>query len=299
MKIEHLREFLTLAEILSFSAAAEQLSMSQPVLSTHIKSIERELGFSLFDRTRQSVSLSKMGAAILPEIREAVNHYDRALALAAQGGVQRSSAISIGYLYNAFRAMLPPIARRFSNENPETELVMRSFGYKDVTDALLGDVIDIAFTIDVDRSLHKTCNMLMIREDPICCVVRRDDPLAAYDEVSLYDLQDESFILPHAEYSGAFARYHDAIFLRAGFKPHVSVLYQDSDTRNLAVEAGEGVGLIGRHFQPYLSSHLKFIRIAEPYCKYDLVALWKKSNQNTGVVKLVKLIDEELHLTGF
>ena len=296
MKIEHLREFLALAEILSFSAAAEQLGTSQPVLSTHIKSIERELGFALFDRTRQSVSLSAMGEAVLPEIREAVSHYDRALALAAEGDAKRLTAISIGYLYNAFRAMLPPIARQFSNENPETELVMRSYGYKDVTDALVHDAIDVAFTIDADRSLYKTCNVLKIREDPICCVVRRDDPLAAYDEVSLYDLHNESFILPHADYSGAFARYHDAIFLRAGFRPHVSVLYRDSDTRNLAVEAGEGVGLIGRHFQPYLNGDLKFIRISESYCKYDLVALWKKSNENTGVGKLIALIAEELRL---
>ena len=294
MKIEYIREYLTLAEVLNFSATAERLHMSQPVLSAHIKAMEEELGFALFDRNRQRVALSEMGEALLPELTQVASHYDRALLLAMQRTHEQASQLNVGYLYNAYRTLLPPLTRRFGNEFPDTKLTLRSFGYKGVTDALVHDAVDVAFSLDVDETLHETCEVLKIREDPLCCVVRRDDPLAANSQVSLADLRDESFILPDADYSSAFMHYHEALFLKAGYRPRVAALYSDPNTRNLAVEAGEGIGLIGLHFQPFLDADLKFIPIVEPYCKYDLVALWKKSNPNASIGNLVELLRNAL-----
>lgn len=292
MKVEYLREFLALAQTLNYSIAANRLGISQPVLSTHIKALESELGFLLFDRNRHTVALTEIGKGFLPEVAEALEKLDHALATAAQLQASQSSRLAVGYLYNAYRDVLPPAASEFSNRHPEVNFRMHSFGYKGVTDALYQGVIDLAFTVDVDEGLRSVCNLVKLYTDPLCCVVRRDDPLAAYDEVSLRDLSGESFILPHPSDSGSLAGFYDEIFKKAGFKPHVSMQYHEIDTRYLAIEAGEGIALVGKHFQHSMSDDLKFIAVAEDYCSYDFVALWRKTSCNANVEVFLDIIKD-------
>lgn len=292
MKIEHLREYIALAQTLNFSIAAKRLHISQPVLSTHIKSLEAELGFPLFIRDKHSVALSDLGKGLLPEMEEVVERYDRALTVAERLRASLSSKLSVGYLYNAYRDVLPMAAGEFSNRYPDVELRMHSFGYKGVTDALYQGSIDLAFSIDVDEGLHDLCNVMLLGVDPLCCVVRRDDPLAAYDVLSLRELDGESFILPHPGDSGALARFYDTLFEKAGFSPRASMQYHEIDTRYLAIEAGEGIALVGGHFRRAMSDDLKFIPLAEEYCAYDFVALWPKANQNDNVERFLNMVKE-------
>lgn len=60
--INFFREFAVLARTGSYSEAAEQLFLSQPSLSKHIKSAELELGQPLFRRTTRRIELTPFGA---------------------------------------------------------------------------------------------------------------------------------------------------------------------------------------------------------------------------------------------
>jgi DNA-binding transcriptional LysR family regulator len=50
MKIETLNEFVVFAKHMNFSSAARELYCSQPGLSNHIMTLEKELGFALINR---------------------------------------------------------------------------------------------------------------------------------------------------------------------------------------------------------------------------------------------------------
>ena len=290
MKIEYLAECLVLAQTLNFSAAAKRIGISQPVLSAHVKSLEKELGFALFARDKHNVSLTEMGNGLLSDMTQVVQRYDHMMKSADKLQTKLSASLSVGYLYNAFRELMRDVAGAFANSHPGIDFQMRSLGIKAVTDALTQGLIDIAFTIDVDPALHDSCHVFKLGEDPLCCVVRKDDPLARYDELKLADLRDESFILPHPADSGNFARFYDELFVRAGFEPHAAMRYRDIDTRYLAIEAGEGIALVGKHFERAMDDDVKFIPLAEDYCKYDFVALWLKANPNANIGKLLDLL---------
>lgn len=62
MNIEHLIEFTHLAEVGNFMIASDDMNISQSSLSKHIKSLEKELGISLFLRTTRRVNLTEDGS---------------------------------------------------------------------------------------------------------------------------------------------------------------------------------------------------------------------------------------------
>ena len=66
MDVERCKEFVVLAQTRNFLEASNQLFISQSSLSKHIKSLEKELGVTLLDRSTRKVELSSIGRVFLP-----------------------------------------------------------------------------------------------------------------------------------------------------------------------------------------------------------------------------------------
>ncbi|WUR94347.1 LysR family transcriptional regulator [Streptomyces sp. NBC_01262] len=96
MELRQLRYFVAVAEELNFGRAAERLLIAGPSLSQQIKALERDLGVSLFDRDRRSVSLTPAGAALLPHTRALLERADDLQHRAAR--LSGSEPVRLGYV---------------------------------------------------------------------------------------------------------------------------------------------------------------------------------------------------------
>lgn len=81
MRIETLQEFVVLANMLNFSKAAKTLHLAQPTLSSHISSLENELGFSLFTRTNP-LQISEPGLVFLNAVKKSLQTLSEGIEIA-------------------------------------------------------------------------------------------------------------------------------------------------------------------------------------------------------------------------
>ena len=116
--ILRLKSFLYAAEHLNFSEAAKQLHLTQPTISHHIKTLEREYGVQLFERADARIRLTEAGRLLLPRARKFV--YDsielQGIMQAMQEGI--AGTLRIACSTTAGKYILPQLAARFSHRYP-------------------------------------------------------------------------------------------------------------------------------------------------------------------------------------
>ncbi len=97
MNMNQLECFVSLASTLNFMQTAEELGLTQPAVSKQIKSMEEELGASLFNRTSRSVALSPIGQQFLPEARDMLKIFYHSKDWISSYYTAERNALKIGY----------------------------------------------------------------------------------------------------------------------------------------------------------------------------------------------------------
>jgi len=290
MQISLLREFIALANNLNFSITAQQLYITQPVLSKHISMLEDHLGAKLFDRSSQSVSLTEIGKQFLQDAVDIVKRYDDAVnkvSLAIKG---MENELKVGYLDAAVRSLLVLTVKQFSNNFPNVELKLLPYEYGDLLTALQQGDIDIQLTLNFDRTIKHWCNVYKICKDYLCVVVPDKHPFADMDSINLKSLDSEPFIMPINKQFPGYVTFIKKLLASSGVEPVISGHYSHIDTLLLLVEAGQGITILPQHLKAYASSKTPFIPLNGGQCHFDIIAAWQKSNNNSLIPHFVNTL---------
>jgi DNA-binding transcriptional LysR family regulator len=117
-----IQSFLAVAETGSLSAAARQLSRSQPTLGRHIQNLEAALNQRLFERHPRGLQLSQAGTALLPMAREMQTQMYRLSLQAAGQSEDLAGTVRITASVFASHYLLPPILAQIRQAEPGIEL---------------------------------------------------------------------------------------------------------------------------------------------------------------------------------
>jgi DNA-binding transcriptional LysR family regulator len=121
LDLDAVQAFLRIAELGSFTLAAEAMRTTQAAVSLKLKRLEDRLGLRLVERTPRYVQLSAQGAAFLDHARELLEAHDRALAVLA-GGRER---LTIGISDHVAGPELPALIARMNAQDPEMLIEIR------------------------------------------------------------------------------------------------------------------------------------------------------------------------------
>lgn len=116
----HLRTFLTVAQTLSFTAAAQRLGASQSTVSQHVRKLEEAVGRALLERDTHSVTLTADGGAMVGFAREILDSNERAVDYFA--GPTLRGRVRLGVSEDFAHSRLPDILRTFRATHPLVEL---------------------------------------------------------------------------------------------------------------------------------------------------------------------------------
>src|SRR3954464_9948891 len=142
-----LRYFMVLAERLHFGQAAQALHISQPPLSRAIRSLEDELGVTLFTRTRRRVELTAAGARLLEDTRRLVSQLEHTVQeLRAMASGERGR-LRIGFVSLADYGVLPGLLRSYKAARPCVALALREMLSPEQAGALAAGELDFGLLL--------------------------------------------------------------------------------------------------------------------------------------------------------
>lgn len=195
MDTQTLKAFLLVAETGSFSAAAEQLNLTQPAVSKRVATLEQQLDRSLFDRIGRRVSLTEAGTALLPHaklIRQSLIHAEQSVRdLSGEVGGRLSLATS----HHIGLHRLPRVLRDFHGRYPGVKLDIDFMDSEQAYEQVLHGRTELAVITlapEADSSILAT----PVWPDPLDFLVAAEHPLADSARLSLRELSRYPVILP-------------------------------------------------------------------------------------------------------
>lgn len=257
MDVERCHEFVVLAQTRNYLEASEQLFISQSSLSKHIKSLEKELGVTLLNRSTRRVELSAAGRIFLPYARRMAQiDYELVNALTIQEN-DSLHVLSIGTIPVMAPYGITAVLSHFERANKNSRLQLVEGDADKLRDLLRKGRIELAFIRESHADASQATrddelSTVPYADDRLVAVLPKDHPLAARKRIRLGELADEDFLLlPKG--SVMCSLIFDAC-ASEGFTP--SVRYHGSRAENIIdlVSRGMGVSLLMGKPAAYLAS---------------------------------------------
>jgi DNA-binding transcriptional LysR family regulator len=202
MQISQINAFLAVAELQSFSLAAERLHITQPAVSKRIRQLEESMKTTLFDRIGKKSILTPSGTALKPHAERILLELKTYKTGLAQEHDKPSGILSLATSHHVGLHRLPQILRDFKIEYPEVDLDLHFMDSEDACIAIANNELELAIVtlpeIEDDR-----LDLEPIWIDLLQIVLAPDHPLSRVSRIDSDQLLDYPAILPSI---GTFTR---------------------------------------------------------------------------------------------
>jgi DNA-binding transcriptional LysR family regulator len=237
-ELRQLRYFVAVAEEGSLTRAAVRLHIAQQSLSEQMRSLEAQLGATLFERSSRGVTLTDVGAVLLREARPVLAQADRAVEAVRRAARGEQGALRVGFLSSVANHVMPPIVRAFRARHPGIAL--------ETEDVAIGSLVEGLREGRLDAGLSRPplvddLESEIVLREPVAAVLPEGHPLAGRDELTLADLADEPWVLTPRTSWPPWHRKYDEDFARAGYRPRV--VQRGTSPQNLLALVAAGVGV--------------------------------------------------------
>ncbi|MCP4492824.1 MAG: LysR family transcriptional regulator [Gammaproteobacteria bacterium] len=202
MQISQIRAFLAVAELESFSLAAERLHVTQPAVSKRIRQLEDSISTALFDRLGKRSILTPGGKAFLPRAERILQEVKAFKADISHQHDQPSGTLTLGTSHHIGLHRLPPVLRDFKIEYPQVDLDLHFMDSEDACAAIANNELELA-VVTLPEHPDRRLSLEPVWIDILQIVLAPDHPLASQPVLSHEQLLDFPAILPS---NGTFTR---------------------------------------------------------------------------------------------
>lgn len=284
--------FLTVAEYLSFTEAANHLFVAQSSLSRNVSNLEEELGLQLFVRTKKYVRLTPAGAILFEEFAKLEKQTDDAIDRARKAQANLEGLLRIGIIENQrSEHFLPQSISSLRKNLPNLKIDLLRGNFKELREALGKNEIDVSVTVDFDIEEYLDQNVIyqpfLISKGR--CVISKYHPLADQEIIQIADLKNEPLIAISPDVSKGGCQHILELCKMHGFTPPQIHYANSVENLILMVESGLGYSVLDENSAIMASSAVRSIPINDQG-PLSLVAIWHKNNLNPAVPLFVNML---------
>jgi DNA-binding transcriptional LysR family regulator len=275
---------LAVAEQGSFNRAATSLGVRQSVVSRRVRSLEDEIGVSLFERRGNSIHKTFAGSKFLHDTQRIIENLEQVAQSARNAGKGQEGEVRIGVQISLTDDFIREIVQRFQAEHPSVSLRFIDVFENDFQRFIHEREIDILFrTVPTNApSLHQ--QKLWDRQAYV--VLSKEHRLADKCEINWKDIKTEQLI---ARANTASESMVVDNFTQRGWNPQVTTYNLNRDDLFELVSMGLGIMVTGP--APTIMSKYKLILrpLAGQRAKVDFYGLWSDRNDNPAFRRFLSL----------
>jgi len=193
MELHQLRYFVAVADLRSFTRAAERCLVAQPSLSQQIIKLERELGQPLFERLGRTVRLTEAGHALYAQASSVLRSVDEIQERVVAAVAPNRGTVKVGAIPTVAPYLLPSLLKSFVKRYPEAQVAL----HENLTDwtvrgCLEGDLdLGVIASAPTNELLHSE----VLFTEELLLALPLKHPLLKQRRIALKDVVREPFVL--------------------------------------------------------------------------------------------------------
>jgi DNA-binding transcriptional LysR family regulator len=257
----HLETFCRVADLKSFSRAADDLLLTQPTISGHILSLEKSLSLRLFDRTGREARLTKAGEVFLRYASKLLTIRKDLLNALSEFSQGIRGELSLGASTIPGEYLLPKLMGDFREDHPHFTLSLKIADTKEIIQDVLQGHVELGMI--GAKVNHPSLHYERYEEDEIIVVAPSDHPLARKKRAGFEDLLKEPWII-REEGSGTQMAIENALRKKGKSLKEFNVVMEMGSTSSMkeGVKAGLGLAFISERAVEEELNQGRFSRIA-------------------------------------
>ena len=280
METQFLNTFVTVVDQGSMAAAARVLNVTPAAVAQQIRTLERELGATLIARVGRTVSVTEQGSRILERSRELLRSVSDLRSVANDSAV--SGELRLGACPTALAGMLPDVRARMVDAFPQINVFIKPGYSVDLYRAVEAGDLDAAVVLQAPFPLPKTCEWLLLREEPL--IVLAPKSMAGRDPHELLATQP----LIRYDRNQWGGRQADDYLRANDIVPRERFELNALNAIAVMVDRGLGVSLVPDWAQPWPEG-LQLVRIPlpNPAVPRRIGIVWSRSSVRVRLVTVL------------
>ncbi|MBR1222451.1 transcriptional regulator CynR [Bradyrhizobium sp. U87765 SZCCT0131] len=273
MLLRHIRYLKAVADLGSFTRAAQTLHVSQPALSQQIKELELRLGAQLLDRSGRRVRPTDLGRAYLERVGRALRELDEGARALRDVEDLSAGTVRLGITPTVGTYLIGPVSRRFRASYPNIMLSITVSSHEEFEPALMDDKIDLG--IGFADLPSDDIEVIALHEERFVLIVSAKRGGARRSVVSAANVANMPMALLTPTFS--IRRMVDRYFREQGFQANVVVeansvstlidLVRSTDLATILPENVAGPGLSTVKIKPgFEPRRAALLRRRNAYC---------------------------------
>jgi LysR family transcriptional regulator, transcriptional activator of the cysJI operon len=242
MDFRQIEAFVFVVKHKSFSKAADAVYLTQPTISAHISSLEKELGIKLVDRSGKDIEPTEAGRLFYEHAANLMNIRDNAIFSLSRYNNSVKGKIEIAASTVPSQIILPRLMKSFFPEYQDISFSITQMDSEEVTTAVLEKKYEIGIVGTKYQGSKLCCNKLA--DDKLVLITPNNNKYAAInsDKISFNTIAKEGFIIRE---TGSGTRHEfERIIEESGIhKSSINIIAQMNSTEAIKQSVSMGLGV--------------------------------------------------------